>query len=59
MILLNTLLILDAFNRKSTKYKQITYIAQIHYLLFNMYKKYNLYLYINNFHYYSIVLSHS
>lgn len=59
MILLNTPWTLKAFNGKSIEHGLwITYIARIDYLSFDIYKEYNLYLYISHLHYYSIVLGH-
>lgn len=56
IIFLNKSQTLEAFNSKSTKYRKLIDIAQINCLLFNIYKKYNFYLYISYFYYHFIVL---
>ena len=58
IILLNTPRTLKAFNGNPTEYGQITHIARIDCLSFDMHKEYNLYLYVSHLHYHSIVLGH-
>lgn len=58
MIVLNISCTLEAFDSKPTEYGQIIHTAQIKFLSFDIYKNYNVYLYISYCHNHFIIESH-
>ena len=58
IILLNTPQTLEEFDRNPTEYGQITHVARIDYLSFDMHKECNFYLYVSYLHHPSFVLRH-